>query len=104
MDKRWRARAARELRPILERADAQVLDSLLRDRGLAFSLGRKAKARIIGADFSHSMLVRARAKGGCGSERSAPVPFFWADALRLPFADASFDLVTTAFDSESGKL
>ena len=26
-----------------------------------------------------------------------PIPFFEADALRLPFADASFDLVTTAF-------
>ena len=25
------------------------------------------------------------------------MPFFEADALRLPFADASFDLITTAF-------
>jgi demethylmenaquinone methyltransferase / 2-methoxy-6-polyprenyl-1,4-benzoquinol methylase len=64
---------------------------------LAFSLARNAKAKIIGADFSHTMLVRARAKAIAESNGSAPVPFFEADALRLPFADASFDLVTTAF-------
>src|SRR6202035_3616491 len=32
-----------------------------------------------------------------GSTSSARVTFFEVDALRLPFADASFDLVTTAF-------
>ena len=97
MDKRWRARAARELRPILERADAQVLDLCCGTGDLAFSLARNGKAKIIGADFSHTMLVRARAKAVAESNGSTPVPFFEADALYLPFADASFDLVTTAF-------
>ncbi|HXC46944.1 MAG TPA: bifunctional demethylmenaquinone methyltransferase/2-methoxy-6-polyprenyl-1,4-benzoquinol methylase UbiE [Candidatus Sulfotelmatobacter sp.] len=97
MDKRWRARTARELRPILERADAQVLDLCCGTGDLAFSLARNARAKIVGADFSHTMLVRARAKAVAESNGSAPVPFFEADALRLPFADASFDLVTTAF-------
>src|SRR5258708_36468661 len=59
MDKRWRARAARELRPILQRADARVLDLCCGTGDLAFSLARKARAKIIGADFSHTMLVRA---------------------------------------------
>src|SRR5580692_3200591 len=97
MDKRWRARTARELHPILERADAQVLDLCCGTGDLAFSLARNNKAKIIGADFSHTMLVRARAKAVAEANGSAPVPFFEADALRLPFADASFDLVTTAF-------
>jgi len=48
------------------------------------------------------MLVRAREKGAAAvsaaSENPAtPLPFFEADALRLPFASDSFDLVTSAF-------
>jgi demethylmenaquinone methyltransferase / 2-methoxy-6-polyprenyl-1,4-benzoquinol methylase len=97
MDKRWRARAARELRPILERPEARVLDLCCGTGDLAFSLARNAKAKIIGADFSHTMLVRAQAKAAEEANGSAPVPFFEADALNLPFADTSFDLVTTAF-------
>jgi len=97
MDKRWRARAARELAPILNRADATVLDVCCGTGDLAFSLARAGKAKIIGADFSHSMLTRARTKAIAEANGAAPVPFFEADALRLPFADASFDLVTTAF-------
>jgi demethylmenaquinone methyltransferase / 2-methoxy-6-polyprenyl-1,4-benzoquinol methylase len=91
MDKRWRARTAKELQPILGRADAMVLDLCCGTGDLAFSLARGAKARIIGADFSHTMLVRAREKSAGRME------FFEADALRLPFADGSFDLVTAAF-------
>ena len=97
MDKRWRARTARELKPILSRADARVLDVCCGTGDLAFSLSRAGKANIIGADFSHTMLVRARGKAAAEAGTVAPVPFFEADALRLPFADGSFDLVTTAF-------
>jgi demethylmenaquinone methyltransferase/2-methoxy-6-polyprenyl-1,4-benzoquinol methylase len=98
MDKRWRARAASELKPILSRADARVLDVCCGTGDLAFSVARAGKAKVIGADFSHTMLVRARAKAIAeANSAAAPVPFFEADALRLPFADASFDLVTTAF-------
>lgn len=48
------------------------------------------------------MLVRARTKSADasaadGSAAATRMPFFEADALRLPFADASFDLVTSAF-------
>jgi demethylmenaquinone methyltransferase/2-methoxy-6-polyprenyl-1,4-benzoquinol methylase len=102
LDRLWRARVARRLRPILERPDALVLDLCCGTGDLAFSLRRCARAQIIGADFSHAMLVRARAKsrslpGRSGAIAAAPMPFFEADALRLPFADASFDLITTAF-------
>ncbi len=47
-------------------------------------------AHVFGSDFSHPMLVAARGK-------TLPIALFEADALRLPIADASLDLVTTAF-------
>jgi demethylmenaquinone methyltransferase / 2-methoxy-6-polyprenyl-1,4-benzoquinol methylase len=103
MDRVWRARTARHLRPILQRRDARVLDLCCGTGDLAFALARGGPAQVIGADFSHAMLVRANTKGKTDSSRARaadrivrPV-FLEADALRLPFADASFDLVTTAF-------
>ena len=102
LDRLWRARAAKHLRPILERPDALVLDLCCGTGDLTFALAHAGKARIVGADFAHTMLVRARAKSadfsaidGVGS--ATRTSFFEADALRLPFVDASFDLVTSAF-------
>ena len=101
MDRRWRARAAHELFPILARPGALVLDLCCGTGDLSFALAENAKARIIGADFSHTMLLRAKEKSAArsrGNPSSAlPIPFFEADALRLPFADGSFDMVTSAF-------
>lgn len=110
LDRVWRARVARRLQPILERPDALALDLCCGTGDLAFALARSGKARVVGADFSHAMLVRAREKsaalissGGAklaasAEKASSPrMPFFEADALRLPFAGESFDLVTTAF-------
>jgi demethylmenaquinone methyltransferase/2-methoxy-6-polyprenyl-1,4-benzoquinol methylase len=63
---------------------------------LAFALRRVqgSAAEIVGADFSHTMLQRAAAKS---AGRSSAPRWIEADALQLPFADASFDLVTSAF-------
>src|SRR5215470_7032483 len=102
LDRLWRLRAAKALRPILTRPEALVLDLCCGTGDLGFALARTGKARILGADFAHSMLVRAREKSASlsnsGRGQSAPCTrFFEADALRLPFADASFDLVTSAF-------
>lgn len=96
MDRLWRARTARELRPILGRPDALVLDLCCGTGDLAFALRKGAKAHIVGADFSHSMLVRARQKA-VHQNGNTPIAFLEADALCLPFIDASFDLVTNAF-------
>lgn len=54
-----------------------------------------AGARVVGADFCAPMLDLARGKAArCAGE----VPrFLCADALALPFPDASFDLATVAF-------
>ena len=102
LDRVWRARTARRLRPIMQRRDARVLDLCCGTGDLAFALARSGPAFVIAADFSHAMLVRANAKraghtGSTNSDSTVPAGFFEADALQLPFADASFDLVTTAF-------
>jgi len=99
LDRLWRARTARRLRPILDRLDAVVPDLCCGTGDLAFALAKGSHARIVGADFSHAMLVRARQKSGSMSPglASSAMPFLEADALRLPFASNSFDLVTTAF-------
>jgi demethylmenaquinone methyltransferase/2-methoxy-6-polyprenyl-1,4-benzoquinol methylase len=102
IDRLWRARTAKRLRPILQREDAVVLDLCCGTGDLAIALRARGKARIIGVDFAHTMLVRARAKSILGHSHSGmpappPLPLAEADALRLPFADQSFDLVTTAF-------
>jgi demethylmenaquinone methyltransferase/2-methoxy-6-polyprenyl-1,4-benzoquinol methylase len=57
------------------------------------------RARFLGADFAHPMLLRAREKAGHQHSHGAhsTIEFLEADALRLPFTDESFDLVTTAF-------
>ena len=100
LDRLWRARTARRLHSILERPDALVLDLCCGTGDLSFALARAGKARIIGADFAHTMLVRARKKSAAlapDQSAASPMTFFEADALRLPFASGSFDLVTTAF-------
>jgi demethylmenaquinone methyltransferase / 2-methoxy-6-polyprenyl-1,4-benzoquinol methylase len=102
LDRLWRARAAKLLQSILVRPDAIVLDLCCGTGDLALALAHAGEARIIGADFAHPMLVRAKEKAAAqtppaGQSAVSPMPFFEADALRLPFANASFDLVSTAF-------
>ncbi len=97
IDKLWWRRAARTFAHILRRSDATVLDICCGTGDMALAVLRQARnansgARITGVDFSHAMLVRALAK-------TSREPMLWveADALRLPFPDASFHLVTSAF-------
>jgi demethylmenaquinone methyltransferase/2-methoxy-6-polyprenyl-1,4-benzoquinol methylase len=102
LDRLWRAHTARRLQSILERPDALVLDLCCGTGDLAFALARAGKARIVGADFAHPMLVRAREKSAAlappaSQTEVTPMLLFEADALRLPFASDSFDLVTSAF-------
>ena len=97
LDHVWRRRTADRFRPILQRPEARVLDLCCGTGDLAFALGRVRRATgtpIFGADFVEGMLVRARAKARKGGHRAV---FVAADALNLPFPDASLDLVTSAF-------
>jgi len=101
-DRLWRARVTRRVRPILDRPDTVALDLCCGTGDLALSLAAAGKARVIGADFAHPMLVRAREKSASAmasssSQSTHTISFAEADALLLPFVDRSFDLVTTAF-------
>jgi demethylmenaquinone methyltransferase/2-methoxy-6-polyprenyl-1,4-benzoquinol methylase len=96
MDRLWRARTAREVGTVLENPDALVLDLCCGTGDLTFALQRKAKARVLGVDFSHTMLLCANEKAQSADGR-APTSFLEADVLHLPFADQSFDLITSAF-------
>jgi demethylmenaquinone methyltransferase/2-methoxy-6-polyprenyl-1,4-benzoquinol methylase len=62
------------------------------DIAIAFAR-RNPQMRVIGADFTAEMLRVATARGGC------PAQLFWvqADALRLPFPDNTFDVVSVGY-------
>jgi len=94
IDRVWWWRTARRFRRILERRDARVLDLCCGTGDMAFALDRcsRGRTKILGADFSHAMLQRATIKGA-----DRPVHWVEADALRLPVADSTCDLVTSAF-------
>ena len=51
-----------------------------------------AESLVVGADFSHPMLVEAKRKSN-----GAPIQFSGADALHLPFGKQSFNCVTIGF-------
>jgi demethylmenaquinone methyltransferase/2-methoxy-6-polyprenyl-1,4-benzoquinol methylase len=93
----WRQRA-------VERAEvgpgADALDICCGTGDLALELRRQIgpDGRVVGSDFSEPMLELARRKSG---EESLPVEFGWADALDLPYGDASFDAVTIGFGARN---
>ncbi len=94
MDRYWRHRTVRSVRPWLARPGAGVLDICCGTGDLMFALAGAADKPVLGSDFCHPMLVEARRKAHA---RSAPVALFEADALRLPVASGSLDLITVAF-------
>lgn len=88
----WRKQAVCEA---LARHPAHILDVATGTGDLAIALRRRSQAaQIVGSDFSAEMLAVARSK----SEQSGlSLDWVVADALKLPFPDASFEAVTTAF-------
>ena len=96
IDKIWRRRVARRFSGALHNPTARVLDLCCGTGDLALAFRKEAPvgAEIIGSDFVPEMLERARAKAVA---LGAVITFVEADALALPFKDASFDLVSCSF-------
>jgi len=87
IDKRWRRLVAEELRDILDRDDAIVLDVACGTGDLSLELNKTAKARIIGTDFCRPMLAVAFEKNASEAE----IPYVEADAMtHYMFARFSF--------------
>ncbi len=101
VDRLWWRRTARAFAHLVAAPDARVLDLCCGTGDMTFALRSQAGengAKIMGADFSHAMLQLACAKSLAGSKQKTSMPrWIEADALRLPFPDAHFNLVTSAF-------
>lgn len=92
IDRYWRARTVAAVWDVLARREARVVDICCGTADLTRALerGRAPGTFVLGSDFCHPMLVAAQKKVGHGR-------LFEADALKLPLADGSVDLVTAAF-------
>ena len=96
IDRLWWWRTAQRFDGILRNPNERVLDLCCGTGDMTFALERRAQdgAKIVGADFAHPMLQRAAGKSG---KREKQLQWIEADALQLPFTNAAFGLVTSAF-------
>ncbi len=84
LDRHWRARTVRALRAALERPGARVIDLCCGTGDLLVAHGG------MGIDFCHPMLLAARRK-------MPGAALVEADALTLPVANGSVDVIASAF-------
>jgi demethylmenaquinone methyltransferase/2-methoxy-6-polyprenyl-1,4-benzoquinol methylase len=84
--KRWRKAVTKLIDP---RPGMKILD-MAAGPGASSEPLAKAGAEVTSADFSHGML-------DAGRKQRPYLNFQWADALKLPFEDNSFDLYTISF-------
>lgn len=86
LDRRWRRAVATA---VDARPGERVLD-LAAGTGTSSEPFRAGGAHVVPCDFSLGMLRE-------GKRHRSHLPFVAGDAMRLPFADASFDAVTISF-------
>jgi demethylmenaquinone methyltransferase / 2-methoxy-6-polyprenyl-1,4-benzoquinol methylase len=92
-DQAWRRTAVRLAAPAPEE---RVLDLATGTADLALAFLEASPAgRVVGADFVEGMLQRARHK--LRERHESRIALLAADALALPFADATFGCVASAF-------
>lgn len=94
IDRYWRARTVRRVRPVLRKPGARVLDLCCGTGDLLLALENDRRGAVLGSDFCHAMLMAASKKI---ARRKFTSVLFEADALRLPMPDDSLDLITVAF-------
>ncbi len=95
IDRLWWWRTARRFRATLADPRARVLDICCGTGDMTMALLRRRPSGslpVLAADFSHGMLVRGARKF---TRRGAVA--VEADAMQLPVADSSLELITTAF-------
>jgi len=95
LDGSWRRRVV----DLLELAGhEEVLDICCGTGELTFALAKRLNkgGSVVGIDFTREMLVRAKEKARSNNYQKI-CSFRLADALNLPFANGSFDVVTNAF-------
>ncbi len=95
IDRLWWWRTARRFREILKQPQARIADVCCGTGDMTMALLRRRPANaapLLAIDFSHQMLVRGARK--FTSHGAIAVE---ADALHLPLADNSLQLLTTAF-------
>jgi demethylmenaquinone methyltransferase/2-methoxy-6-polyprenyl-1,4-benzoquinol methylase len=95
LDRGWRAHTVKRVADVLARPDAKVLDLCCGTGDVLLSLAAaRGGVTIFGSDFCHPMLIEAQRKIAAQKVRS---PLFEADALALPLASDTLDLITVAF-------
>lgn len=90
-DVAWRRRTALAAQP----HGARALDLATGTGDLALELRWQGARRVVAADYCKPMLEAARGK--LRRRGAEEIDLVLADALALPFADASFDCVTSGF-------
>jgi demethylmenaquinone methyltransferase/2-methoxy-6-polyprenyl-1,4-benzoquinol methylase len=96
LDQAWRRAAVRMAAP---KPTDHALDCACGTGDLSRALADRGAARVVGLDFTPQMLDIARTKR-VGPKRNpgrAVIEYIQGDAMALPFADGSFDIVTIAF-------
>ena len=91
IDRYWRHFTVEKVRSVVERPGARVLDLCCGTGDLLAALEKVHGKPVVGADFCHPMLTGAAGKLGARAQ------LVEADALTLPFAESTFDLITIAF-------
>jgi demethylmenaquinone methyltransferase/2-methoxy-6-polyprenyl-1,4-benzoquinol methylase len=97
IDRLWWRRAARAVRPVLQRPEARILDLCCGTGDMTLALLRhrpstSSTAPLLAVDFSHNMLALGDLK--FIGKNVLPVE---ADALHLPLPSDSVDLISSAF-------
>lgn len=93
MHRRWKRAAVRLALRGLSRP-VRALDLCCGTGDMCFLADELGAASVVGADFTLPMLGVARRRAAAARHRP---DFVAADALRLPFADASFDAITVGY-------
>lgn len=89
----WKRRLVRLAAPTKQ---CRALDLCCGTGDVALALAHRG-AQVVGLDFSEAMLEVANRRLAKTGESSQRLVFIHGDALRVPFADESFDVVTISY-------